>query len=269
MMDVLINFVNVYLVDFGVKIVLALICLLIGLKIVKVLVSKLGKGKAFSKVDPGVSSLILSGLKLVLNALVIIIVVQILGVPSATIIAAIGSCGLAVGLALQGGLSNIAGGVMIMLFKPFHYGDYIVTPVGEGVVQEIGIFYTKLVTVDSKLINIPNSVLSSSTVSNLSAMPTRGIDIDVAIRYDADCEAAKKALLKCAEESSYVLTDPAPIAFISAHGESSITVTLRVNVNGSDYWPARWELMERSVKYVAGAGVEIPYPQLDVHVKNQ
>ncbi len=266
MLDWLINFVNTYLVDFGVKLIMALLVLLIGLKLVKFIIKKLGKSKAFAKIDKGVGNLILSILKFVSNALVVIIAVQILGVPSATIIAALGSCGLAVGLALQGGLSNIAGGLMIMLFKPFQYGDYIVTGSGEGVVEDIGVFYTKLCTVDNKLISIPNSALSSSTVTNLSAKPTRGIEVDVAVRYDADIEVARKALLDCADSCPMVLKDPKPIVFVSDHGDCAMKLTLRVTVNGSDYWPARWELMQTSVKAVSDAGVVIPFPQLDVHV---
>lgn len=163
-MSVIINFINEYLVHFAVSLVCAALILLIGLKLVKVLTKKLAKSKAFQKMDSSVSSLILNTIKVLLNALIIIVAVQILGVPSATIIAALGSCGLAVGLALQGGLSNLAGGVMIMVFKPFHIGDYISTSSGEGTVEDIGLFYTKLATVDNRLINIPNSALSSTTV---------------------------------------------------------------------------------------------------------
>lgn len=268
MLDVLLNFVNNYLVDFAVKLIMSALTLFIGLKVVKFIVGKISKGKAFGKLDSSVGSLIVSALKLVLNALIVIIVVEILGVPSATIVAAIGSCGLAIGLALQGGLSNIAGGVMILVFKPFHIGDYVVTPVGEGVVEEIGIFYTRLITVDNRSVNIPNSVLSSSTVTNLSYKPTRGIDIDVAIAYGGDIGKAQEVLLKCADDSALVLKDPAPQAFVSAHNDSSITLTLRVCVEGANYWPARFELLKTTVEKVRESGIEIPYPQLDVHMKN-
>lgn len=267
MLDWLINFANTYLVDFGVKIILALLLLVIGLKVVKVIIKKIGKSKGFLKLDTNIAALILSGLKLVLNTLIIIIAVQIIGVPSATVIAALGSCGLAIGLALQGGLSNIAGGVMIMVFKPFHIGDFVSTSAGDGTVEDIGLFYTKLCTIDNRLINIPNSVLSSSTVTNLSAKPVRGLDIEVAVAYGSDLEAAKKALLELADSSELVLKDPAPMAFINEHRESSVVVTLRVSVKGSDYWAARFELMQNSLKAVTDAGVTIPLPQLDVHMR--
>ena len=269
MLDWLKNFVNTYLVDFAVNLVLAAVVLLIGLKLVKFFISRLEKHKSFLRLDSSVGSLILNALKILLNALIVIIAVQILGVPSATIIAALGSCGLAIGLALQGGLSNLAGGVMIMMFKPFQVGDYICTGSGEGVVEEIGLFYTKLVTVDSKSVNIPNSALSSTTVTNLSAKETRGIDVEVAVAYDSDISAVRKALLGCASAEPLVLDDPAPIVFVSSHDDSSLKVTLRVCVKGADYWPARFALMENSVKAVADAGITIPFPQLDVHMKEK
>lgn len=268
LMNIVINFVNNYLVKFAVSLICAAIVLLIGLKVTKALVKRLGKSKGFQKMDSSAAALILNAIKLLLNVLIIIIAVQILGVPSATIIAAIGSCGLAIGLALQGGLSNLAGGVMIMIFKPFHIGDYVSTPVGEGTVEDIGLFYTRLVTIDNRDVNIPNSVLSSSTVVNLSAKETRGIDTEVSLAYGSDIELARKTLLDCAAGCEYVLKDPAPIVFVSAHGDSAVKVTLRVTVKGSDYWPARFYLSEHTLSDVAAAGLIIPLPQVDVHMKN-
>lgn len=267
MLDTLLQFVNTYLVSFVFDLIFAAICLLIGLKLIKVLCRSLEKGKLLSKLDSNVRALVISTLKIVLNTLIIIIAVQILGVPSATIIAALGSCGLAIGLALQGGLSNIAGGVMIMVFKPFHYKDFISTPVGEGTVEEIGLFYTKLVTIDNKVINIPNSVLSSQTVTNLSAKPVRGLDIETSLAYGSDIELARQTLLKCAENCQYILKDPKPTVFVAAHTDSSVKVTLRAYVNAADYWQARFELLETSLTSLKEAGLEIPFLQVDVHMK--
>lgn len=263
----LMDFVDKYLIDFAVEFVLAIVVLLIGLKLIKFFISRLEKGKLFAKMDSNVGALILSSLKIILNSLIIIIAVQILGVPSATIIAAIGSCGLAVGLALQGGLSNIAGGVMIMIFKPFHYKDYISTTVGEGFVEEIGLFYTRLETLDHRSVNIPNSVLSSTTVTNLSVKQTRRLDIEVSLAYGTDIDLARKTLLRCAEENPLVLKHPEPKVFITAHNDSSITATLRVGVRFGDYWLVKFELLESTLKAVAKAGLEIPFPQVDVHMR--
>ena len=263
----LLDFADKYLVSFAVDIVLALMVLLIGLKLVKFFTSRLEKSRIIAKLDSNVGALIVSSLKIILNSLIIIISVQILGVPSATIIAAIGSCGLAIGLALQGGLSNIAGGVMIMIFKPFHYHDYISTTVGEGFVEEIGLFYTKLETLDHRSVNIPNSVLSSSTVTNLSAKRTRRLDIDVALAYGTDVETARRVLLRCAEQNELVLKHPEPKVIVTAHNDSSITVTLRVVVKFGDYWQASYDLLESTLSAVKNAGLEIPFPQVDVHMR--
>lgn len=266
-MEIVINFVNNYLVKFAVSLVSAALVLIIGLKVVGFLVKRISKSKAMQKMDSSAAALISNAVKLLLNVLVIIIAVQILGVPSATIIAAIGSCGLAIGLALQGGLSNLAGGVMIMIFKPFHIGDYIVTGSGEGVVEEINLFYTKLATIDNKSVNIPNSALSSTTVTNLSSKETRGIDIEMSLPYGQDMELARKTLLALADKCDMVLKDPAPIVFVSDHADSSIKMVLRVNVKGGDYWPARFYLMENSLNDFKAAGISVPFPQLDVHMK--
>lgn len=267
MFDWFINFVNEYLVGFAVDGVLAALELIIGLKLVSFFISHLKKHKAFLKLDSNIGSLFMNSLKLLLNALVIIVAVEILGVPSATIIAAIGSCGLAVGLALQGGLSNLAGGVMIMIFKPFHIGDYICTSAGDGTVEDIGLFYTRLITIDNRSVNIPNSVLSSTTVTNNSVRVRRGLDIEVSVAYGTDTEEARRALLSCAEKSELVMKDPAPIVFVSEHADSAIKMVLRVSVNCSDYWSAKFELQETTLKAIHDAGLEIPFPQIDVHMK--
>ncbi len=253
--------------NLALNIIFAAVILIVGFKLTKKLSSKLQKRNVFGKLDSNIASLIQNSIRIAANSLIVIIAIQILGVPSATIIAVLGSCGLAIGLALQGGLSNLAGGVMIMIFKPFHAGDYICTAAGDGTVEDIGVFYTKLSTVDNRSINIPNSILSSTTVTNLSAKPTRGIDIDVSVAYGTDLDLAKRVLIACAEVNPLVFDDPAPKVFVSAQEDSSIKLKLRVFVKKEDYWQVRFELTEDSVRAFAKAGVEIPFPQLDVHMK--
>lgn len=267
MLDWLMDFVNTHLVKFVLSVVLAILVLLVGFKLVKFLTVRMKKFQLFHKLDSNIGTLILNSIHILLNALIVIVVIQILGVPSATIIAVIGSCGLAVGLALQGGLSNLAGGVMIMIFKPFHSGDYICTTQGDGFVEEIGIFYTKLITIDKLSVNIPNSVLSSTTVTNLFAKETRGIDMDISVAYGTDIESARRALLACAECNPLVLESPAPTVFVSDHADSAVKLTFRVFVKSIDYWKVRAELLEASLKALSKAGLEIPFPQLDVHMK--
>lgn len=257
-----------YAVSFGVRLICAAVLFFAAFKLISVFVKYLGKRAFFLKLDSNVQTLIKNAITVLLDVLVIIVAVEILGIPSATIIAVLGSCGLAIGLALQGGLSNIAGGVIIMLFKPFHTGDYITTPLGDGTVEDIGIFYTKLTTPDNVSVNIPNAALSNSTVSNYSVKETRRVDVEVSIAYESDLDLAKKALLAIAESYDQVLSDPAPVVYVTAQADSAVKLTLRVWVNNADYWGVKFGLTEDTKKAFDQVGISIPYPQLDVHVKN-
>lgn len=267
MLKMLESFVNTYVVGFVVNAVFAIIILVIGFKLVNFFTTRLQKKNSFFSLDRDVAMLLLSCLKFTLKATVIIIAIQVLGIPSATIITIIGSCGLAIGLALQGGLSNLAGGVMIMIFRPFHSKDYISTGSEEGTVEEIGFFYTKLITIDNKCINIPNSILSSTTVTNLSAKKYRGVDIEISVAYGTDIELARKALIACAKQNQLVVNDPAPIVFVSAHADSSINLILRAFTASKNYLQTRAELEEATLKAISNAGIEIPFPQMDIHMK--
>ena len=266
--NILLNFVNQHAVPFVLSLICAAVVLLVGFKLAKFAVKKMTKCSFFQKLDSNVQALIKNASKVLLYTIIIIVAVEILGVPSATIIAVLGSCGLAVGLALQGGLSNLAGGVIIMLFKPFHAGDYISTPLGDGTVKDIGIFYTKLITPDNIMVSVPNSALSNSTVSNYSVTGTRRVDIDIAISYDSDIELAKKVLLASAETHDLVLKDNAPVVFVTEHSDSAIKLQLRAWVNTENYWAVKFDLMEDTKKVLDKFDINIPYPQLDVHVKN-
>ena len=266
MLDWLLEFVNVYIVPFVVNTLIALAVLIVGLKLIKFLTGRLEKHKLAKRMDSNIWTLIMHTLRVVLNALIIIVAIEIVGVPSATVITVIGSCGLAFGLALQGGLSNLAGGVMLMIFKPFHAGDYIIAPQCEGTVEEIGIFYTTLVTLDNQSISIPNSVLSSNIVTNTSAKKERGVDIDISVAYGTDIETAREALVRCAKSNPLVLQDPAPIVVVTGHSDSCVKLLFRAFTQWENYRQLRAELYEASLSALKEAGVEIPFPQVDVHV---
>ena len=267
MLDWLLDFVNTYVVPFVIEGLIALLVLIVGIKLIKFFTDRLEKHKLAKRMDSNIWTLLMHTLRVVLNALIIIVAIEIVGVPSATVIAVIGSCGLAFGLALQGGLSNMAGGVMLMIFKPFHAGDYIVTPQCEGVVEEIGIFYTKLVTLDNQSISIPNSVLSSNMVTNTSAKENRGVDIDISVAYGTDIETARQALLACAKSNPLVLEKPSPIVVVTGHDDSCIKLLFRTFTRWENYRQVRAELYEASLTALSKAGVEIPFPQVDVHMK--
>ena len=269
MLDFLLNFLNVYAVPFVIRLVCAAVVLFVGFKLTKLIIKKVSKCNAFcEKLDSNVQALIKNTVKVLAYSIVIILAVEILGIPSATIVAVLGSCGLAIGLALQGGLSNIAGGVIIMLFKPFHEGDFISTPLGDGSVVDIGIFYTKLLTPDNVSINIPNSSLANSNISNYSEKDTRRVDVSVSVAYDSDIDLAKKVLLASAESHDLVLGDPAPVVFVTAQGDSAITIQVRAWTKSENYWAVKFDLLEDTKKVLDKFNINIPYPQLDVHVKN-
>ena len=267
MLDWLLDFVNTYVVPFVVKGLIAALVLIIGIKLIKFFTTRLEKHKLSKKMDSNIWTLVMHTLRVVLNALIIVIAIEIVGVPSATVITVIGSCGLAFGLALQGGLSNMAGGVMLMIFKPFHSGDYIITSQCEGIVEEIGIFYTKLVTLDNQSVSIPNSVLSSNIVTNASAKENRGVDIDISVAYGTDIDTARQALLGCAKENPLVLDDPAAFVVVTGHDDSCIKLLFRVYARWENYRQVKAELCEASLTALRRAGVEIPFPQVDVHMK--
>ena len=267
MLDWFINFVDTYIVPFFLNGVIALLVLVVGLKLIKFFTTRLEKHKLSKRMDSNIWTLVMHTLRVVLNVLIIIVAIEIVGVPSATVITVIGSCGLAFGLALQGGLSNLAGGVMLMIFKPFHAGDYIITSQCEGTVEEIGIFYTKLVTLDNQSISIPNSMLSSNMVTNTSAKENRGVDLDISVAYGTDIETARQALLGCAKENPLVLDEPSSVVVVTGYGDSCVKLLMRVFTKWENYRQVKVELYEASLAALSEAGVEIPFPQMDVHMR--
>ena len=269
MLNILINFINNYAVPFAMRLICAALLLFIGFKLIRTLIRHIQKRAYFTRLDHNIQLFIKNGLRILLDTLIVITAVQILGVPGATVITALGSCGIAIGLALQGGLSNIAGGVIIMLFHPFRVDDYISTPMGDGTVTDIGIFYTTLKTVENTNIMIPNSTLSNSTVTNITANPTRRMDIDINISYDADISLARRILTNSAESCDGVLSNPGPEVIVTSHGESAVTLTLRIWTSCDDYWRVRYKLLEDSKISLEQQGITIPYPQLDVHVSRE
>ncbi len=199
----------------------------------------------------------------------ILMILGFFGVTAASVVAVLGSAGLTMGLALQGSLSNFAGGVLILLLQPFGVGDYIIESGGgmEGYVQEISVFYTMLLTGDEKTIAIPNGTLSNSSITNISKSGRRRLDVVVDIAYDADLQKAKKVLLEVAEQSGHYLKSDPPAVLVRELAQSSVKLCVRVWTDPEQYWDEQWELNEQIKLSLDRAGIEIAYPQLDVHVK--
>lgn len=258
------------LADHAVSIALSLagaaLVLFIGFKFADYFVKKLKNGAWFHKMDVNAQSFMGSCLSVLLKAVVIVTAVAILGVPLTAVVTVLGSAGLAIGLALQGALGNFAGGIMILVFKPFKIGDYIDNHTEEGTVESIGIFYTGLITPDNRKIVVPNSTLTGSSLVNLTAMPTRRVDLEFTASYDADLDTVIDVMLSTALAHKLVKRDPAPFARLLRQDESALTFVLRVWCDSADYWTIRFDLMENMKRNFDKTGISIPYPQLDVHM---
>ena len=250
----------------GLRLIAALIVLFVGRKACKLLMKLITKGKAFEKLNPGVRTFLKSFLNIALNVILFLTVASILGVPMTNFVAILGSAGLAIGLSLQGSLANFAGGLMILIFKPFEVGDYIESSGTAGTVRDISILYTTLITPDNLRIVIPNGTLANATVKDYTSEETRRVDIPVSVAYGSDVEKVKELLLRAASETEQVLSDPEPLCRLDKHGDSSLDFILRVWTKNPDYWTAYYALKESTLKILTETGFEIPFPQMDVHI---
>lgn len=253
--------------NFGMKLVVALIVLGVGFKIANVIESSFRKKGKF-KLDESAKGFIANFINIALKCVVVIVCVSILGVPTSSVIAIVGSCGVAIGLALQGGLSNIAGGLMILIFKPFKVGDYIDTHSDEGTVKSISMFYTTLKTADNKLIMLPNGTLTNSTIVNLTGAKTRRVDIDLSVSYDTKIDKVKKIVCDIVDKHELILHDEEKVVRLKEHADSALVFTVRVWTKTDDFWSVKFDLLEQIKEAFDKNKIEIPYNQLDVHVKN-
>ena len=224
------------------------------------------KGRGFNKLDKSVSSFLLSFFKVMLNVLLFITVAGVIGIPSTSIITLLGSAGVAIGLAMQGGLSNIVGGIIILVFKPFKVGDFIDTHSDSGTVKGISIFYTTLVTPDNKIISIPNGNLANQVSVNYSKEPIRRLDINIDVSYENDVELVKKTLNSIINKEKRVIQDKDIFIRLTDYKESSMLYTIRIWVNSTDYWNVKFDLLEEIKKHFDKENISIPYNQLDVHI---
>ena len=250
----------------GLRIVLAILVLLIGMQLIKLIRKILKKALYRSHVDESAVHFIDSFSKYALYFLLIIFIASWLGVDAASIIAILGSVSVAIGLALQGSLSNFAGGVLILILKPFVLGDYIRDGAGnEGIVSGIDVFYTQLTTFDNKIIVLPNGTLANGCITNYTRCFKRRFDVKVSIAYKEDIRHAKEVLLAVLKEDEGILKNEEMVVLVDSLGDSSVNLIVRGWVKQEDYWPAIWRMTEK-VKYALDdAGITIPFPQMDVH----
>lgn len=258
------------LLGFLLQLVAAILVLLIGTKIIKLIVKFMDKSLRRSRAEAGVVTFLCSLVKYALYFVLVMIILGQFGVTTSSVVAVLGSAGLTLGLALQGSLANFAGGVLILLLKPFVVGDYIIdSGTGrEGTVSGITIFYTKLLTVDNQLVMIPNGALSNSSITNISHMEKRMIDLRISVSYEADLAAAKRVLEETVRQEEAALKEEPITIFVSELADSSVQIGVRVWVKNEDYWTARWRITEHIKLALDTNGIPIPYPQLDVTLKD-
>ena len=265
----MIESMQVLLIEWGMKILYALIILVIGLNVIKILVKLIDKLFDKTEIDRAVEIFLTSIFKIVLQILLVVSIIGVIGVPMTAFAALIASFGLAIGLSFQGSLSNFAGGMILLVLRPFNIGDYIEGAGVSGTVTGITIFYTYLNTVDNKAIFVPNGALSNSNIVNYSKNSTRRVDFVFGVGYDSKISHVKEVINQVlAEHSDKILPDPAAQILLANHGESSLDFKVRVWVNSADYWSLYFDIIEEVKEAFDENNIEIPYPHMVNIVKN-
>ncbi len=254
------------LIEFGPRVLSAVLLLIFGFWLIKMSERFMSRAMARSKIEVSLQKFFISLSGVLLKILLIIVVASMVGIETTSFVALIGAAGLAVGLALQGSLANFAGGVLILMFKPFRVGDFIEGAGNKGTVAAIQVFHTVLITPDNKRVIIPNGELSSSSITNYSAEPTRRVDMVFGIGYDDDLRKAKTLLHRIVDEDERILKEPEPTIAVSELADSSVNFVVRVWCQSQDYWAIFFDMQEKVKLAFDAEGISIPYPQRDVHL---
>lgn len=254
-------------VDLGFRLIGLILIILIGFRLVKLLINLLKKSKGFNKLEKSVTAFILSFLNIALKCLVFVTALAYIGIPMTSVLTVFGTATLAIGLALQGGLTNMVGGIMILIFKPFKIGDYIEAGGESGTVLDITIFYTILLTPDNKKIVLPNGSLSNEPITNYSSEKKRRLDLDFSVSYDSDIDKVKEIIEGVLKKEKLVIKEDGIFVRLSKHDDSALVFTVRVWVENSNYWDLNFNILENVKKELDKNNIEIPYPQVDVHMR--
>lgn len=265
-LDTLIHTLTTMGTEFGLKALGAVTVLFIGIWVARRLRKMLRSYLGASKIDPTLVPFISSLIYWAMVAFVMIAVLGVFGVPTAQFVAVLGAAGLAIGLALQGTLSNFAAGVMLLIFRPFSVGHWVEIGGSAGSVQEIGVFSTVIHTGDNIRVVVPNSQVFGQTIRNFSANPTRRIDLVIGVSYSDDLQVAHDTILQVLGTDERILAEPEPRVAVHNLGDSSVDFVVRPWCNAEDYWPLRWDLIRRIKESLEAAGCSIPFPQRDVHL---
>ena len=262
------DLVKEYLVPFGIKLAAAIVVLFLGRWVIKLIKKGLEKVMIRRKMEASLSSFLMSLVSVLLTFFLIMSIIGILGINTTSLVALLASAGLAIGMALSGTLQNFAGGVMIMLFKPFKVGDFIAAQGYEGKVNSIQIFNTTILTPDNKTVILPNGALSTGPVTNFNKETDRRVDWVFSISYGDDYDKAKAVLQGLCDADERILKEPKPVIELLKMSDSSIDITVRVRVKPEDYWAVFFSMNELVYKTFPKEGLNFPFPQVDVHVKN-
>lgn len=255
-------------ISFVLKVVAALAIYYVGRWIIRRVLKFMDKTYEKRNVDVSLRSFLSGIVKVLLYVVVILIVIQVLGINTASLVAMLASAGLAIGMALSGTLQNFAGGVMILFLKPYRVGDYIDAQGEEGTVKSIGLFSTEIITVDNRIIYIPNSSISTSVIDNYSTSNIRRVDWTVKVEYGTDADKVREALLALLKSDSRSMCEPAPVVFLTDLAESGVVFSARVWCKNEDYWGLKLDIQERIYKELPKQGINFPFPKLDVTLRN-
>ncbi|ACV26257.1 mechanosensitive ion channel family protein [Kangiella koreensis] len=254
------------MLDYAPKVISALVVLVIGLIIIRMIVNAVRKGFQKKNFDVTLQRFLVSLISILLKAALVITVIGMLGIQMTTFVAMLGAAGLAIGLALSGTLQNFAGGVILLILRPYRVGDFVEMQGHSGTVKEIQIFNTILTTPDNKTIIIPNSPISTGSMINYSTQPKRRVDFTIGIGYDDDIDTARNVILAVIDKDDRIHKDPEPFIAVSALADSSVNFVLRVWADSGDYWGVYFENLEAIKKALDANNISIPYPQRDVHL---
>ncbi|WP_440875670.1 mechanosensitive ion channel family protein [Thalassotalea sp. PLHSN55] len=255
--------------NFLIKFAIAIVIIIVGKLVARLISSTTAKVMAHKNVDPAVISFISSIVYGIAFFVAIIAAISHLGFNTSSLVAIVGAAGLAIGLALQGSLSNFASGVLLIILKPFKNGDFVEVAGVAGIIEEIHIFSTKFRTGDNKTVIVPNNSITSSSITNYSTKPKRRIDLVIGVSYDADLAKTKEILTTITSNHALVLQDETTTIGVSELADSSVNLVVRPWVKSSDYWPVYFDLLEQIKVTLDENNIEIPYPQLSLHVNKE
>lgn len=258
------------LLSLGIRVVLALVLFIVGSRVISFVRRFVRRAMEKSTASEEAEGFLDSALKVLLYVILVFMILQLFGVDAASIATVIGSVGVTVGLAIQGSLANCIGGIMILILKPFRVGDYIIEDTGknEGIVQQISVFYTKLATYDNQVILIPNGTLANASLTNVTDEPVRRVDLKVGISYNADIRTARAVIEKIGMANPLLIAERGISVNVDSLADSSVLLAIKFWVKKEDYWQSRFEMLE-AIKYGFDEnGIEIPFNQLDVHIKS-